>query len=256
MSRMLYRRSSVGLVVVTLLALSTAAHASTITITDVPGGSPGGYLPLSTFGIAPIAGVTDDGVVNYNTPNFLYAGESWNRLGFASNGFLIVGGGTDGAFINQTLPDPTGPNNVLAPFWTDLDPTTGGALRIATLTNGAHSWIVADWQDVPLFGTDVRNSFQVWIGYNGFEDIWFLYGATGSPSSLTVGAEDKNGAFGTNYFVNGVGTRPGPTSQLHISTSATPVPEPETFALLALGLATVGATMWAGRTRRSGGRFA
>lgn len=246
MSGKLYHRLRVGLLVAALLALSSTARAASITITNVPGGSPGGYLPLSLFGITPIAGVTDDGVINVNTAVFSYAGEVWNRLGFASNGFLIVGGGTNGTFINQTLPDPNGPNNLLAPFWTDLDPSAGGAVRIGTLTNGVSRWIVTDWENVPLFGTNILNSFQVWLGINRAEDIWFVYGSAGSPTFLTVGAEDKNGAFGANYFVDGLGTRPGRSSELQVSTSVAPVPEPASLVLFGTGL--VGLRAW--RKRR------
>ncbi len=60
-----------------------------------PGATPaGGYLPLSLFGIAPIAGVTDDSVTNFNVPGFLYGGEVYTRIGVGSNGYAVVGGST------------------------------------------------------------------------------------------------------------------------------------------------------------------
>jgi hypothetical protein len=75
--------------------------------------------------------------------------ESYTRIGVVSNGYVVVGGGTaaDVSFINQSLPNPAAPNDVLAPFWTDLDLTSarGGALRVATLTDGVSTWLVVDW---------------------------------------------------------------------------------------------------------------
>ncbi len=42
-------------------------------------GPAGGYLPLSLFGIAPIAGVGDDTITNFNVPTFYYGGEPTPR---------------------------------------------------------------------------------------------------------------------------------------------------------------------------------
>ena len=68
---------------------------------------------------------------------------------------LVVGGGTSGdiAFLGQHFPNPTRPNNVLAPFWTDFNPPAGGALRIGTLTDGVNTWIVLDWDAVKEYST-------------------------------------------------------------------------------------------------------
>ena len=53
----------------------------------------GGYLPLSLFGIAPIAGVGDDTITNFNVPTFYYGGEPYTRIGVVSNGYVVIGGG-------------------------------------------------------------------------------------------------------------------------------------------------------------------
>src|SRR5207245_2365350 len=109
----------------------------------------GGYLPLSLFGIAPISGVGDDTVTNFNVPTFSYGSESYSRLGVASNGYLIVGGSSANADVTpfpQHFPNAARPNNVIAPFWTDLNPGAGGAIRIGVLSDEAHRWIVVDRQ--------------------------------------------------------------------------------------------------------------
>ena len=59
-------------------------------------------------------------------PPFDFNGQTWTSFGVDSNGYLVVGG--DGSEDNNCCnlpagPDPARPNNVLAPFWTDLDGT-------------------------------------------------------------------------------------------------------------------------------------
>jgi hypothetical protein len=198
-----------------------------------PGLSPAGYLPLSLFGVAPVSGVGDETISNFNVPGFQFAGETYTRVGFVSNGYLVVGGGTsaDVQFINQNLPDAARPNNVLAPFWTDLNPAFGGAMRVATLTNGVSSWVIFDWEGVANYGDRLPNNFQVWIGINGVEDITFTYGdvSAGDMGFLTVGAENVFGNSGQNFYVDGVGTPPGPGVEVRVS--STPAAPGETHTV-------------------------
>jgi hypothetical protein len=200
-----------------------------------PGSSPaGGYLPLSLFGIAPIAGVGDDTITNFNTPTFFYGGEPYTSLGVVSNGYLVLGGGTsaDIVFTPQHFPNAARPNNVLAPLWTDLNPTVGGgAIRIGTLTDGSNTWIVVDWQHVKNFGNATTHSFEVWLqvasGGAGTgpssEDVSWTYGTgpdagnagTGDgDSGVNWGAENRDGTSGAN-----VASAPADGSQYQVHTT-------------------------------------
>jgi hypothetical protein len=146
--------------------------------------------------------MTDETIVNYNVPGYTFGTETYTRIGLTSNGYAVVGGGTsqDVDYIPQNLPDPARPNNVLAPFWTDLNMADGGALRVGILAGGGLRWLIADWEGVPVWGTGgtVTNSFQVWIGLNGIDDISYGYGPISGHSSdgLTVGAENRDGTSG------------------------------------------------------------
>ncbi|HWM75544.1 MAG TPA: serine protease, partial [Nocardioides sp.] len=160
-----------------------------------PGGF--GYLDLEAFGVAPTA-IGDEQILNFNVPSFVYAGQTWNRIGVDSNGYLIVGGGSseDNNCCNLPGgPDPERPNNVLAPFWTDLDGTGAEGIRAQILTDGVGSWLVMQ-HDVNVFGTTDLRSFQVWIGINGTEDIAYEYAGTQAApggQDFLVGAENHLG---------------------------------------------------------------
>lgn len=218
------------------------AEPPTIGIISAPGTSPAGYLPLSLFGISPIAGMGDETIVNYTVPSFLYAGQTYTRLGITSNGYLVVGGGTtaDLTFENAVpFPNPARPNNVLAPYFADLNPAAGGAVRIGVLTDGTNNWIIVDYENVPNYGTADLNSFQVWIETAAFgnEDISFTYGSTIAPPGniLTVGAENDGGTSGGMIYFNGTGDLPTPATELKITSAPAAPGETKTVIFKALG---------------------
>ena len=72
------------------LVLSPSANAASITIAP---DSLFGYIPLSAFGVTPTP-IGDDDIVNFNVPDFQWAGQTWNRIGVVSNGYVVVGGGS------------------------------------------------------------------------------------------------------------------------------------------------------------------
>jgi subtilisin family serine protease len=214
----------------TVLSSGTIPASNPPDVAIGPGSSPaGGYLPLSLFGIPPIAGVGDDTITDFNVPPFSFAGETWTRLGVSSNGYLVVGGasGADNSLNNQNFPDPNRPNNTLALFWTDLNPAAAGAVRIATLTDGPDTWIVVDWAGVREFSTAGNlHSFEIWIGIDGdanpAEDVSYAYGlntGSGDLGLASVGAENKFGNRGGNTYYNGSGALPVNGTQLRVTTA-------------------------------------
>ncbi|TDD62673.1 serine protease [Kribbella antibiotica] len=174
---------------------------------DAPGIAPGtvaGYLPLDAFGIAPTP-IGDEQALNFNVPPYVFAGQTYNRIGVVSNGYTVAGGTTSGddvQFAPQSLPNAAKPNNVLAPYWTDLDGTGTAGVFAGTLTDGVSTWLVLEWR-VNLFGTNNLKVFQQWIGVNGAEDIAYSYdpgnlpGDPGPSYGLTVGAENADGTAGS-----------------------------------------------------------
>jgi len=198
------------------LSPSLAPEVLALTPDGGPAGDPTccGYLPLSLFGIGAQPGFTDESFANYNVPTFSYGHELYDALMVDSNGYLVVGGGdsTDHNFSPVgVFPGTARPNNVIAPYWTDLDPSQPGAsVRVGTLTDGTTNWIVVDYEDVPVYGTTNKRSFEVWIqetnSTTSGEGIWMEYSDNMGPgdatATLEVGAENRDGTssktLGTN----------------------------------------------------------
>jgi len=213
--------------------LTPALPPAINSIANITGGGPaGGYLPLSLFGIAPIAGVGDDTITNFNTPTFFFGGEPYTRVGVVSNGYLVIGGGTaaDVNFFPQTFPNAARPNNVIAPFWTDLNPAaaSGGAIRIGTLTDGSSTWIVVDWAAVKNFSNATTHTGEIWLrvasGGAGTgpssEQSTISYGAAnaaaGDPgSAINWGAENRTGTSGVN-----LSPAPADNTEYRVNTTA------------------------------------
>jgi uncharacterized repeat protein (TIGR01451 family) len=207
-----------------------AQQPSEVTVADGTGTSPAGYLPLSTIpGIPPIAGVGDETIANFDVPEFKLAGTSYTSIGMVSDGYAVLGGGTqaDVDFINQNMPDATAPNNVIAPFWTDLNPGAGGTMRIGTLSDGVSTWLVLDWEAVPEFSAAATDSFEIWIGLAGNavpEDVSMTYGAVGGGDGgfVSVGAENADGSRGSTWFMDGAPAENAPTSGTELRVTGTP----------------------------------
>ena len=168
----------------------------------LPGSSPaGGYLPLSAFGIAPVAAAGDDTITRFTVPAFEFGGETYTDIGVDSNGYVVVGGG-DSADNTPTppssIPSPARPNNYIAPFWTDLDPSAGGAIRVGELTDGIDHWLVVDYDSVVVYGSTVANSFQVWIQVGNTEGQWISYGTLhgANGQNMIAGVENRDGTSG------------------------------------------------------------
>lgn len=171
--------------------------------TDSPAG---GFLDLADFGIGanPIG---DEDAINFDIPEFVVGGRTYNRIGVVSNGYAVLGGVTGSSqiqYLPQNLPDPAEPNGLLSPYWTDLDGGDQTGVSVGLLGDGVNNWVVLQW-DVAIFGDSSdagKRSMQVWIGVNGTEDVTYEYAANalnaGTPADtgLTIGAESHSGTEG------------------------------------------------------------
>ncbi len=178
-----------------------------------------GYVSLGGFGLTPITNnFSDDSIVNFSVPSFTYAGDQYTTIGINSNGYVVVGGGSSRTGLPQVFPNGTPPNNVIAPFWTDLNIEAGGDIYIGVLGTSSKRWIIIEWENIAPW--DVPAEFytaQLWIEtdsspshtgeiymvYNRVDGLgasWTRGFDTNNPThGYAAGAEDKVGASGGYY---------------------------------------------------------
>ena len=192
------------------------------------GTSPFGYVALSGFtGPFGCPGNCDDGGFILNVPTFNFNGASYSQVIWSVNGTLEAGSasGTTATFFNQNLPDPTPPNNILAPLWTDLNMGSdgdGAEWYVAVLSGGGEQFTIYEWNNIPLFGDLTRRyTFQIWIQNTGAGGIWYVYNQIDSLAiSGTVGVENDTGTVGDSRWRNGAGTPPAVGADLEVVSGA------------------------------------
>ena len=203
----------------------------------------GGYVSLAGYGLGPQAcnGSCDDEWFEAKGLDILFMGKKQSSLFINTNGFVSFEEPTGVMGTPQELPNPTPPNFLIAPLWSDLDlrgdssDTAGaGYLYVGKVTTADNpkGWTVVEWEKTQHWvdpqdanPINVNYTFQIWIA-NGTGEMRFSYGPLINfglyPAS--IGVEGPAGALGLSSFYRDydkeVGTRP--TSTLDIKIEQTP----------------------------------
>lgn len=186
--------------------------------------SPGGYVDLSAV-LQPLTCTSDCDEVAWTIgigpppgDTFFYGGVEYDSIYVTTNGYAIpvnAGDPTSVSPSNQWLPDATPPNNVIAPFWTDLDlkgtavgDPGAGEMYAGTgnFLGGSTDYTVIEWQAVEVkWFSGPKYTFQIWIEL-GTDNVWLVYGSLDAliGVSLTVGVENAAGTAGYMHYFNGL----------------------------------------------------
>ncbi len=174
---------------------------------------PAGYngSTTATFTSTDIAGtgtllVLGDDEVSNALPigfTFNFYGIDYTEAYISSNGFITFTPGSDsGCCEGQDIPSVFGPNNLIAGYWTDLVPTSGGTIHYYTTADppGSRLFIV-QFLNIPLLGGPTTASFQI-ILQEGTNNIAIQFPAASTSNGLLVyvtGIESSDGTTGLQY---------------------------------------------------------
>ncbi|HTX93170.1 MAG TPA: hypothetical protein VMC09_18290 [Anaerolineales bacterium] len=202
-------------------ATSTATPTRTSTATSTTVACPNlsaGYCRTDTDARAWIAGTTqtsitgDDQVITVSLPfSVTFFGTAYTSIKISSNGNAHFGTASS-AYSNVAIPNTGNPNALIAPFWDDLYPPSGGRIYTGVSGTAPNRIYVIEWRNVAHYpGGTNGATFEIQIDESGTarNNIWFLYQDTsfGNASydngvSATVGIENAAGTAGNQYSFN------------------------------------------------------
>ncbi len=127
---------------------------------------------------------------------FSFYGQLFGNLYICSNGYACFSA-NPADFLNDPIPNPDAPNNMLAPFWDDLTPDTGS--RIFFYSNRMDSCIIT-WNNFGRYSGEGRYTFQIIL--TAGKIIFQYLSMTGVLDSHTIGIENTYGTIGLQYVYN------------------------------------------------------
>ncbi len=118
-----------------------------------------------------------------------------------SNGWLSFTSSST-AYSNRNIPNSSQPNNLVAPYWDDLYPPSGG--NIWYYHDAANVRFIVEFDGVPHISGNQPYRFEAILYPNGIID--FMYNTLGEiRNSCTVGIENASGTVGIQTTYNGSG---------------------------------------------------
>ncbi|MBU0518150.1 T9SS type A sorting domain-containing protein [bacterium] len=133
--------------------------------------------------------------------NFEFYGNIFNSIRVCSNGFLSFTS-TSTTWTNAAIPTATEPNNLIAPFWEDLNPSSAGTVWY--LQDTPNERFIVQYQGVAYYSGGGNVTIQVVFNADG--SMIYAYNSIGGiNTSCTVGVENATGTMGEQVCYNGTG---------------------------------------------------
>jgi len=155
-----------------------------------------------------------------------FDGTSFNSILVNSNGRMSFTDSPSFAYSNDPIPYPASPNNLVAPYWDDLQILDGAVYYFYDAVNDR---FIVEYKNVSHQTTGGNYTFETILYPNG--DIEFMYQdiTPGTVESATVGIENATGTNGLQVTYNGSGPIE-PASGIGIRIYSV-IPEPQAAVL-------------------------
>lgn len=161
--------------------------------------------PVTNWVATGTFGATDEG---YAGPidlgfNFKFYGQAKSQIYISTNGFLLFGPISVNTFTNAAIPSTAVPNEIICPFWDDLDAKAPGTVHYKQ----EGSRFIIQWTNYQRYSGTASYTWQV-VLYSSGKIMTYYNNMTGTINSATVGVENAAGnvglqvAYNANYVKN------------------------------------------------------
>ena len=142
----------------------------------------------------------DDAMLVVLPFSFPFYDTSWFEFALSSNGYLTFGYDWT-ASLNGPIPDPNQPNEFIAPFWEDLDPSAGGTIHYHYSPDAGT--FTVQFTEIPNASSVVAGeyTFQVVLSTDGTIRFYYL-SMVGYVEGATIGIENPDGTIGLQVAYN------------------------------------------------------
>lgn len=130
--------------------------------------------------------------------NFKYYNNVKTQIYVSTNGVLLFNAPTSNIFSNVAIPTAAAPNDIIAPFWDDLDGKTTGTVHYKQVDPQTFVIQYTNW--LRYSGT-ASYTFQVVLKSNG-RIFFYFKEMTGTLNSATTGIENATGTVGLQVAFN------------------------------------------------------
>lgn len=166
---------------------------------DDPAGHPYNWFDISSLGTALTC--SDESInesINLGF-TFPFYGNNYSTINVISNGYLSFTS-TSVLYNNAAIPSSSEPNNLVAPFWVDLDPGSQG--NIFHYYDTVLERFIVQYDNVPVYGQTAGNTFQVFFYRDGSIVYQYKELDPASMNNASVGIESSTGSIGTRICYN------------------------------------------------------
>ena len=133
--------------------------------------------------------------------SFDFFGTGYTDAYASSNGFMTFASGSgNGCCTGQALPNPLAPNNLIAGWWEDLNPSAGGTVHYQTLGSAPNRVFILQFTDIQHYasGNPVTMQYKLFEGSNVAEVHYQAAPSDGGTHS--AGIENADGTVGVQFY--------------------------------------------------------